>query len=147
MKTEPIVFERTYDAPVSTIWEAITDKDKMKQWYFDLKEFRPEVGFEFQFYGENEGRKFLHFCKITEIVIGKKLKHSWRYDGYEGISFVTFELFEEGNNTKVRLTHKGIESFPVTPHKDFAKENFAQGWAYIIGTSLKEYLEKHQMLL
>jgi len=142
MKTDPIVIERTFDAPVHTIWEAITDKDKMKQWYFDLKEFRPEVGFEFQFYGENEGRKFLHLCKITEVIPGKKLKHSWRYDSYEGISFVTFELFDDGAKTKVRLTHEGTENFPVTAHQDFAKENFAQGWTYIIGTSLKAYLEK-----
>ena len=55
---------------------------------------------------------------------------------------MTFELFPEGNKTKVKLTHKGLESFPVTANKDFAKENFIEGWNYIIGTGLKEFVEK-----
>ena len=141
---EPFVIERTYDAPVEKVWKALTDKNEMKQWYFDLKEFKPEPGFEFQFYGEGKnGEKFLHLCKITDVLKNKKLRYSWRYDGYEGISFVTFELFDEGEKTRLKLTHEGLESFPKTANNDFAKENFAEGWTYITGTSLKEYLEKN----
>jgi hypothetical protein len=33
-----------------------------------------------------------------------------------------------------------LETFPANP--DFAKENFSKGWNQIIGTSLKEFLEK-----
>ncbi len=33
---EPFIIERTYNAPVSKVWSAITDKDQMKQWYFDI---------------------------------------------------------------------------------------------------------------
>lgn len=79
---------------------------------------------------------------MTEVVAQKRLTYSWRYDGYEGNSFVTFELFEDGDKTKLKLIHKGLESFPVTPHKDFAKENFMEGWTYLIGKGLKEYLEE-----
>lgn len=84
----------------------------------------------------------MHLCKVTEVVQGKKLTYSWRYDGFEGNSFVTFELFPEGNKTRLKLTHAGLETFPVTANKDFAKENFAEGWTAIIGTSLKEFVEK-----
>jgi len=139
MNTEPFVIERSYNAPVERVWKALTDRESMKQWYFDIKEFRPEVGFEFHFIGENEGKVFLHLCKITDVVENKKLRHSWRYDGYEGISYVTWELFEEGDKTRVKLTHEGIETFP--PIQDFARENFAAGWNYILGTSLKEFIE------
>jgi len=142
MKTGPFVIERTYIAPVSAVWAAISQKEKMKQWYFDLMEFRPEVGFEFQFTGGNEDRTFLHLCKVTKAEENKVLGYTWRYDGYPGISEVTFELFEEGDNTRVKLTHEGLESFPVTPFNDFAKENFSAGWTDIIGTSLQGYLEK-----
>ena len=138
-----IVIERVYNAPVQKVWEAITDKDEMKKWYFDLAEFKAEPGFEFKFIGEGkQGEKFLHLCKVIEVVPKKKLTYSWRYDGYEGNSFVTFELFEEGNKTRVKLSHKGLETFPVTANKDFAKENFMEGWTYIIGTGLKDYIEK-----
>jgi uncharacterized protein YndB with AHSA1/START domain len=140
MKAEPVIVERTFNAPVQKVWEAITDNAKMKQWYFDLEEFRPEVGFEFRFYGGTEENKYLHICKITEVIPLKKLTHSWRYDGYPGDSFVTYELFPEGDKTKLRLTHTGLETLPSLP--DFARTNFEMGWNHIIGKSLPEYLEK-----
>ena len=142
MSTEPFIIERTYAAPVEKIWKAITDKNEMKQWYFDLAEFKAEVGFEFHFTGgPSPERQYVHRCKITEVVPGKKLTYSWRYDGYKGNSFVTFELFGEGKNTRVKLTHAGLETFP-NENPDFAKHNFVAGWTDIIGRSLKEYVEK-----
>jgi len=140
METAPFVIERTYNAPVDKVWQAITDKDKMKQWYFDLKEFKPEVGFEFQFSGGSKEKSYLHLCKITEVITGRKLTHTWQYDGYPGKSFVTFELFPEGDKTRLKLTHAGLETFPA--EQDFSRESFTKGWTYIIGKSLPEYLEK-----
>jgi len=111
----------------------------MKQWYFKLPEFKPVVGFEFQFEGGPPEKTYLHFCKITEVVAGKKITYSWRFDGYEGISCVTFELFTEGDKTRLRLTHAGLETFPAI--NDFARKNFEEGWHYITGTSLKNFVE------
>jgi uncharacterized protein YndB with AHSA1/START domain len=141
MKHEPFVIERTYNAPIEKVWKAITDRDQMKQWYFDIAEFRPEVGFEFQFEGGAESRCYVHLCKVTEVVVGKKLTYSWRYEGYEGNSFVTFELFDEGDKTRLRLTHEGLETFPLN-NTDFARSNFVAGWTEITGTLLKEFVEK-----
>lgn len=140
MNTQPFVIERTYDAPVEKVWQALTDKDQMKQWYFDLKEFKPEVGFEFEFEGGTEEKSYTHLCKITEVIVGKKLTYSWRYKDYEGNSFVSFELFPEGDKTRLKLTHEGLETFPA--HPDFRKESFAAGWTDIIGRSLPEFLQK-----
>jgi len=140
METAPFVIERTYNATADRVWQAITDRDKMEQWYFKLKEFKPEVGFEFEFEGGPPEKTFLHLCKVTEVIPGKKLTHSWRYDGYEGNSFVTWEIFDEDGKTRVKLTHAGLETFPAIP--EFAKENFVIGWTDILGRMLKEYLEK-----
>jgi len=140
MPTTPIVVERTYNAPIEKAWRAITDKDEMKKWYFDLAEFKPEVGFKFTFEGGPDDRIYLHLCEITEVIPERKLQYSWRYDGYEGISYVTFELFPVGEQTKVRLTHEGLESFPKD-NPDLAKENFVNGWEDIIGKNLSDYLE------
>lgn len=141
MKHEPFVIERTYNAPIERVWKAITDKDQMKQWYFDIAEFKPEVGFEFQFEGGAEERCYVHLCTITEVVVGKKLTYSWKYEGYEGNSFVTFELFDEGDKTRLKLTHEGLETFPLN-NPDFAKANFVAGWTEIVGTTLKTFVEK-----
>ena len=140
--TAPFTIERVFKAPTETVWKAITEKDLMKEWYFDLKEFKAEVGFVFEFTGgPTPERQYLHRCKITEIIPGKKLKHTWEYITYEGMSYVTFELFPEGNNTRVKLTHEGLETFPNN-NPDFAKTNFEAGWTQIIGTSLKDFVEK-----
>lgn len=72
------------------------------------------------------GVQYLHLCEITEVVPEKKLTYSWRYNGYEGNSFVTFELFEQESKTLLILTHKGLETFPKE-NKDFAMENFEKG--------------------
>lgn len=139
----PFIIERTYNTPVSEVWHAITNKEAMKQWYFDLADFKLEVGFEFSFWGKGkEGEDYLHLCKITDVVKEELLRYSWRYDGYEGISYVSFELFGEDNKTRLRLTHEGLESFPVTTNNAFAKENFAEGWTYLLTNSLPEFLNK-----
>ncbi len=135
----PLVIERTFDAPVARVWQALTTKEDFDRWYFKIKEFRPEVGFEFRFYGENEGVKYEHRCKVTEVVPGKKLAYSWRYEGHEGDSLVTFELFDEAGKTRLRLTHAGLETFPRTPA--FARGNFVGGWTELIGTNLKQFVE------
>ncbi|MGZ3750785.1 MAG: SRPBCC family protein [Mucilaginibacter sp.] len=141
MKSEPFVIERTLNAPVEKVWKAITDKDQMKQWYFDLAEFKPEIGFEFTFVGGSEDKSYIHLCKITEVVPHKKLQYSWRYEGYQGNSFVTFELFPEGVATRLKLTHEGLETFP-TDNKDFARSSFEAGWTYIVGKSIIDFVEK-----
>ena len=141
MKQEAFVLERSFRAPADQLWQALTDKDKMKEWYFDLDDFRPEPGFEFEFYGEKDEKKYLHYCKITEVIPGQKIVYSWRYREFAGESFVSFELFPEGDNTRLKLTHSGLETFPVD-NPDFAKESFEAGWNYIIGTSLKNHIEK-----
>lgn len=140
MKDEPFLIERTFSAPIEKVWKAITDKNEMKLWYFDLAEFKAEVGFKFQFVGGPPEREYLHLCEVTEVVTGKKLTYSWRYDGYKGNSFVTFELFGEGDSTRLKLTHAGLETFPKE-NTDLAKHNFEEGWTAIIGESLKKYLE------
>jgi uncharacterized protein YndB with AHSA1/START domain len=136
---EAVVIERTFNAPVERVWKALTDADEMRGWYFDLKEFRPEVGFEFEFTVEHGGNAYHHLCKIAEVVPQKKLAYTWRYAGEEGDSLVTFELFPEGNKTRLRLTHEGLETFPKVPA--YARSNFEKGWTEIIGSSLKQFVE------
>lgn len=134
--------ERVFDAKVSDVWRAITEKELMKQWYFDLAEFKPEVGFVFEFKGEgSEGKLYMHRCEITEVVFEKKLTHTWSYVGYAGMSYLTFELFAIDDKTKLVLTHVGLDSLPADV-SDFAFHNFVDGWNQIINVSLKNYFEQ-----
>jgi uncharacterized protein YndB with AHSA1/START domain len=136
--TEPLVVERIYHAPVESVWQAISMKEKMQQWFFDVKEFKAEVGCEFGFVVEHEGNTFDHRCKVAEVIPEKRLAFTWRYQGYDGDSLVSFDLFAEGEKTRLKLTHLGLEKFPKLPQ--FARENFAGGWTSLIGTELEKYL-------
>jgi uncharacterized protein YndB with AHSA1/START domain len=112
----------------------------MRAWYFDLKEFKPQVGFEFGFVVEHEGNTYDHRCQVTEVIPQKKIAYTWRYQGHEGNSLVTIELSPDGDKTRLKLTHEGLETFPKTPA--FARGNFEKGWTAIIGTELKQFVER-----
>lgn len=140
--SQPIIKEVILDASPAKVWKALTDKDEMKKWYFDLKEFKAVPGFEFQFEGGPEDRIYIHQCKIVEVIPLKKLSYTWSYKGYQGNTLVSFELFEEGKRTRVKLTHEGLESFAVNNNPDLDKKNFDAGWSQIIGTSIKNYIDK-----
>lgn len=141
LRLKPIVVERKVNAPVERVWKAITDKGQIKKWFFELSAFKAEPGFEFSFTGKGrKGEKYVHHCKIIEVVPLKKLAYTWAYEGYPGDSTVTFELISEGKATNVKLTHVGLGSFPAS-NPDFDRSSFNQGWNQLIGKSLPEFIE------
>ena len=148
MNENPVIVEQTINAPVERLWDALTDNDQMKQWYFPLPEFKAEKGFEFSFTGgPDEHRQYTHHCRIVDLVPQKRLSYTWSYEGYAGKSVVTFELIPEefpGSDreiTIVRVTHEGLETFPADV-PDLAAHNFEAGWKDILGNSLKKFAEK-----
>jgi uncharacterized protein YndB with AHSA1/START domain len=141
MNSAPFVIEQVYDSPIAKVWKAITDREQMKQWYFEVSAFRPEVGFEFTFEGGPPDQSYTHLCKVTEVVNEKKLSYTWSYKGYPGLSTLTFELFPIGDKTRLRLTHAGLETFPAETNPHFARKNFEGGWKQITSELLKVFLE------
>jgi uncharacterized protein YndB with AHSA1/START domain len=136
---DAVVVERSLNASVANVWRALTDVDQMREWYFDLKAFKPEIGFEFEFVVEHEGNRYHHLCRVTDVIPEKKIAYTWRYKGEPGDSLVSIELTPEGDKTRLKLTHTGIETFPKTPA--YARKNFEAGWMAIIGTELKQFVE------
>ena len=143
METGTIIqVEKTFPISSSVIWNALTDPTEMKQWYFDIPDFKAEVGFEFSFTGEGRtGQKFVHQCRILRVIPERLLSYSWTYEGLNGYSEVSFELLPIGNDTKLVLMHKGVPSFSENG-PDFAPESFTEGWNYIVNKSLEEFLNK-----
>jgi len=140
MTNEPLVLEKLYHTGSNKVWSALTNNSVLQHWYFSLDEFKAEIGFQFSFLaGENE-IKYMHLCEVTEVVSGKKITYSWQYKGYPGLSYVSFELFEQDKDTLVRLTHTGLESF-ISAGAPFALEKFRGGWTYFLTIALKGYLE------
>jgi len=142
MNNQSVIVERFFSADITLVWKALTEKEQMKQWYIDVTEFEAIVGFKFDFWaGEEGGKQWKHLCEIIEVIHERKLTYSWKYDGYSGMSYVTFELFEEGNGTKLKLTHTGLDTFPADV-PELAINNFERGWNQLLNDSLNDFLEQ-----
>ncbi|GAO42596.1 SRPBCC family protein [Flavihumibacter petaseus] len=137
-----VVLEKVFDAAPGKIWKALTDKGEMRKWYFDLSDFRAEPGFQFSFPGQGaKGEQYMHRCEVLEAVPERRLRYSWAYDGHRGYSVLTFLLKPEGGGTRLRLTHRGLETFPDGP--DFQRESFQAGWTELITKHLDIYLKEN----
>jgi len=140
----PIIVEQTFNASISKVWNAITDPNQMRQWFFEtIDSFKPEVGFETQVNVRSNDIDYLHLWNVTEVVPEKKITYGWKYRDYPGDSFVMFELSSANNQTNLKLTHTGIESFPQD-NPDFSRESCNEGWNFLIHKRLKEFIDKEQ---
>ena len=138
---EPIVVEQKFNRPPQIVWEAITELDQMRQWYFEeIESFKPEVGFETRFSYTSEERDFLHIWKVTEVDPLKKIVYNWKFEGYPGDGFVVFELSGDENATTLTVTNVVTESFP-DDIPEFKRESGVEGWKYLIQDCLKAYLK------
>jgi uncharacterized protein YndB with AHSA1/START domain len=138
----PIIVEQIFHAPVTKVWIAITKLEEMKNWFFqNIPAFEPVVGFHTSFPVQSGDRTFTHIWKILEVEVNTKIKYHWAYEEYEGEGFVTFELFEQGDNTLLKLTNEGLESFPQDI-AEFERDSCVAGWEYFIKGMLKNYLEE-----
>jgi uncharacterized protein YndB with AHSA1/START domain len=136
-----VAVERTYDAPIERVWEALTNKSQMRQWYFDVSDFKPEPGFKFEFTGGDENVKYRHLCEVIEAEKPNKLSYTWQYENIEGVSLVLIELLSEPENkTRVKLTHSGLDF--KTDDKNFQPSSFNAGWNHILEMSLRNFVEK-----
>lgn len=141
MKNDVIIIDQSYEAPVTRIWKALTEQREIERWFFEIDKFELKKGFIFTFYSGGEEQKYMHKCRILEIVDDKKFSYSWRYPDIQGNSIVTYELVRKGDeDTLLRLKHEGISTFPQN-NSLFTRESFLEGWNDLLCNSLKEYVE------
>ena len=140
METNPLIIKRIYNAPIEKVWDALTNKDQMKKWYFDVPDFKPETGCKFHFNAGGNGKTFLHLCEVTAVTPLERISYTWKYDNVPGESEVTFELSKQDKHTTLlTLTHTGLHSFPQ--NKDFQATNFVKGWTYFTEEALPNFLK------
>ena len=136
-----LTFERTYNAPVEKVWQALTDIKKMQKWYFPMMEnFEPKIGFETAFDVHHNGNIYPHLIKVTTAIPNKEVAYTWQYGGYPGKAIISFALEPMGDQTKLILTHTVVESFEADQNPDFSNESFTKGWTHFVG-ALQKFVE------
>lgn len=141
---DSFTISKTYKAPIAFVWQALTDKDMLKEWYFNFAaDFKLEVGAVFEWEaGEPNGKQWLHRGQMLEIVPQQKLVHTWEYPGYSGSSTLSWELSAlDENHTQIVLTHTFNNPFDKN-EAALRKVNFENGWNHIINISLTDYLKR-----
>ena len=138
---DPIVVSQRFEAPVETVWKAITDLDWMTRWYFEnIPAFEPAVGFATEFVVVSSGRRFPHRWRVTEVVAEAKISYDWTYENYPGRGLVTFALEPRAGGTLLTLSNDVLEDFPDDV-PELRRSSCQAGWEYFIQQRLAEFLE------
>lgn len=138
---KPVIVEEIFDKDIQLVWKAITELNQMTQWFFEnIPAFEPLVGFRTEFNVKSTERDFYHLWEITEVVYDEKITYSWKYKELSGESFATFALSSQGDQTKLKVTCIGFDSFPKDI-PEFKYESCLAGWNYFIKDRLKKYLD------
>lgn len=137
---KPIIISQLFDSSIAEVWNALSNKDALKTWYFPVQNYRFEVGKTFSFYESDHSQNYLHQCEFMRIEPQKIIEHTWTYpDHSKGKSVLKWELFPEDTKTKVLITHSGVENF-ADAGPEFSRSNFEMGWNAILKTKLRNYL-------
>ena len=129
------------DAPPETVWQALTNPELTKKYFYDCKvisAWKPGSTITFK------GKMFWIFPieltgEIKKIEPRKLLQYTLQNHGSSGHSLVTDELIAENGKTRLKITDDvgagpGVE-------KRFAKS--MRGWDKIL-RGLKRVVEKHE---
>jgi uncharacterized protein YndB with AHSA1/START domain len=129
------------DAPVDTVWKAITTPAEIKRWFFGVDtESDWTVGSQLVHRGEYQGKPYVDKGEILEFEPPKQLVHthwsdvSGKPDAAEHYQIVAWDLAERDGGTELTITEENL------PSEDAAKTSEA-AWAAAL-KSLKELLER-----
>jgi len=129
------------DAPVSKVWEAITNPQIIKQYFFGTNVISDwKVGNPIIFKGEWNGKSYQDKGTILNIIPLKLLRYNY-WSSMSGIEdkpenyvIVTYNLFEDGDITLLTVIQENI---PDQKMKEHAEEN----WRMVLN-ELKGLLER-----
>jgi len=141
-KDPPIITLQTFHKPIEEVWNTLTKCELMQLWFFNnIPSFEAKAGFKTQFNVQSENRNFMHLWTVVDVIPFKKIICNWKYQNIKGDSNITFELDETNEGTKLTVTCKVLEDFPLDI-PEFKTESCVAGWNYFINNRLKEYLSK-----
>lgn len=129
----PLIKEITLDAPMPKVWDAISTLDGIRSWFVHADDFKLEEGFVFHANCMTEENPFWTTFIIKEVEPNKKISMYWNTDGYpqdDNKEVVTFEIEEEGEKTKLTLTHTGFEESTAFIANKFTRKDIDFGWEF-----------------
>jgi uncharacterized protein YndB with AHSA1/START domain len=116
---ETIRLERRIAAPPSAVFRYLTESDLWARWQGEAAELDPRPGGRFRVRmaeGQVVEGAYVAVERDERIVV------TWGWDGHQrmppGTTTVEIELVEDGLDTIIRLTHRGIPREDLPIHRD-----------------------------
>jgi uncharacterized protein YndB with AHSA1/START domain len=135
----------TIHAPVINVWQALTDPEMIKHYFFGVETTGEwKEGNTIIYKGEWQGKKFEGKGRVLQMETQKLLRHSYwsnisgLADVPENYHIITYQLLPYKNNTKLILTEENL------PTKEM-KEASAKIWDTVFD-NLKKLLEKKAVI-
>jgi uncharacterized protein YndB with AHSA1/START domain len=125
IKTEfNLTLERRLPAPRARVYKAWTDAEEVRQWWslsgmtVEIADFDIRVGGEFRLgMRSQEGNLYVVRGEYRVVEPPAKLVHTWQWEeegpGGEQVMQVTVEFFEDGDATRLVLTHEDFRNQEV----------------------------------
>ena len=110
-----IEHEAVYPHSPERVWRALVDPAELAQWLMPT-DFAPEVGREFVLETGSEEVGTIQ-AEVLELDAPRLLRCRW--SGGFGDTEVTFELFPEGEGTRLRVRHDGWSEPLPAEHAGF----------------------------
>ncbi len=127
----------TINAPVSEVWDALTNPQKLEEWMLMANTFEPVLGKKFTFKAEGmENWDGYFHCQIKELEINKKLVYTWNSQMINAETLVTIIISESDGKTELKLIHTGWEKLPEEARKQMI-EGHTKGWELRLSEKLK----------
>lgn len=132
------------DAPIKTVWRALTLPESVRQW-FGCLQYDAEVGHVFYMQPDAEKREDGNIdgathCEVLVLEPDERMEFSW-YMPDTPKTLVTIRLVARGDDaTTVMLTHSGWDQFPREAVEDFWRQ-LKNGWTSFVLPKLKAHAE------
>lgn len=125
--------QQQFSFPMARVWKAISEGEQISAWFIKA-DFKPEKGYQYTFTHEKTVIK----GEVKEVKPMTVLVYTWRIEGSEVVTTVSWKLEENDKGTLLTLEHSGISQYPGQTAVTMF-QNFDGGWDNCI-TNLEKYL-------
>lgn len=130
-------------ASVGEVWNALTDRDELENWWSEEVVLEPRVGGKFQEnWEDDDGQKQIASGKVLSVQDQKLISFTWREKNWPKTAQTecVFEITPDGKKSTLTMQHKGWETLPE-PLRTTSLRDFKVGWSYHM-KELKAYLDE-----
>ena len=136
---------RFINVPPARVYDAWTDPAQLREWFGPENVRTRNITADARIGGKYrwdltspEGEEMSAFGEYRELVPGKKIVFTWKWDDDETwenrTSVVTVELSESGGGTELRLTHEQLPS-------EESRDRQSEGWNSLLDR-LAQFISK-----